>query len=304
MEARPYLSVIAVWNAFDFGSESRGESFPHLNQKGLFTFDRKPKDISYLYKAHFSREPVLYVATRDLRLLTENRNVDVYTNLENIELFLNGRSLGAKPAGGAHHLSWAVPLQNGVNVIEARGRRDGKAITDRVELQLVPRPAVLTSLSTQFSQLAINVGANAQFIDGEIVWEADRAYDPKFGWGYEGGTAEKTDRNVIGTDKDPLYRTFRKGLRAYRFDLPDGRYEVELLFVEPQQTRMGERVFDIGANGQKLVAGLDLAKDAGLLRAVSRSLQLEVVSGKGIELEFKALSGDAVLSGIRLRRLP
>ena len=56
MEARPYLSGSALWNEFDFGAELRGETIPHLNQKGMYTFDRKPKDIHFFYKAKLSKQ--------------------------------------------------------------------------------------------------------------------------------------------------------------------------------------------------------------------------------------------------------
>ena len=120
----------------------------------------------------------------------------------------------------------------------------------------------------------------------------------------DGGSEAKVDKNITGTDDDPLYQTFRKGLTAYRFDVPDGSYEVELRFVEPQFDKPGKRVFSILMNGATLVEKIDLAKDAGLLHAVSRTLRVQADGGKGIELRFNSVSGEALLSGIRIRRLP
>ena len=64
INARPFIAGTAIWNEFDFGSETRGETIPQLNQKGMFTFDREPKDVHYFYKANLSKEPVLHIAGR------------------------------------------------------------------------------------------------------------------------------------------------------------------------------------------------------------------------------------------------
>ena len=57
IHARPFIAGTAIWNQFDFAVEARGETIPHLNQKGMYTYDRKPKDIHYLYKANLSKSP-------------------------------------------------------------------------------------------------------------------------------------------------------------------------------------------------------------------------------------------------------
>jgi beta-galactosidase len=301
LDARPYLSGIAIWNGFDFGSESRGESLPHMNLKGLFTFDRKPKDVGYFYRANFSSDPVVYVATRDQTILTgsgKESAINVFTNLESVELFLNGKLMGRKSPDALHHLSWSFPFQSGLNVIEARGRRGSQTISDRVEVRFIPR-----SVMTQFDQLAVNVGSSAQYIAGDTVWEPDQPYQSG-GWGYDGGKEDKTDKNVLGTDDDPLYRTFRKGVTSYRFDVPDGTYDVELRFIEPQLNKPGQRVFDITTAGKILFDKLDLAKEVGPLRSLSRTVRVQAGDNKGVELQFKAESGEVVVSGIRIRRVP
>lgn len=49
---RDFIAGSAVWNMFDFGSESRQDAVPHINNKGLCTFDRKPKPVYFLYQSH------------------------------------------------------------------------------------------------------------------------------------------------------------------------------------------------------------------------------------------------------------
>ncbi|MEI9956219.1 MAG: glycoside hydrolase family 2 TIM barrel-domain containing protein [Ferruginibacter sp.] len=50
---RPFVAGSVVWNLADFNSETRTETMPHINNKGLLTWDRIPKDPYYLYQAAF-----------------------------------------------------------------------------------------------------------------------------------------------------------------------------------------------------------------------------------------------------------
>ncbi len=317
LEARPYLNGIAVWNGFDFGSEARGESFPHVNKKGLYTFDRQPKDVAYLYQASFSAKPVLRIATREWSRRTgTNRTrvgvgpqavkqpVAVYSNLPSVELFNNGKSLGVKQPGAARVAVWEVPFTDGANLLEARGKLGPQQFTDRFEVKFAYRPARLSDVNAAFTQLAVNVGSKSQFVDASgVVWEADQAYEPG-DWGFLGGTPDQTAANILATEDDPLLRSFMRAIQRYRFDVVDGNYEVELRFVEPVgEARPGARLFSIAANGQVLVKDLDLSKEAGALRAVTRTLRVSANAGRGIELRFQATKGEAVLSAIRIRRL-
>lgn len=52
IEQRDFIAASAVWNMFDFGSESRQDAVPHINNKGLCGFDRIPKPVYYLYQSH------------------------------------------------------------------------------------------------------------------------------------------------------------------------------------------------------------------------------------------------------------
>ena len=53
---RPYIAGSAVWNMFDFGSESRIDAVPHVNNKGLCTFDRQPKAPYFVYQQYLRKD--------------------------------------------------------------------------------------------------------------------------------------------------------------------------------------------------------------------------------------------------------
>jgi beta-galactosidase len=71
-----------------------------------------------------------------------------------------------------------------------------------------------------------------------VTWLPDQPYS-EGGWGYIGGKAVQTQTEIHLTADGPLYQTVRDGMDAYRFDVPNGRYEVELLAADiskPQST--------------------------------------------------------------------
>jgi beta-galactosidase len=317
IEARTYLGGSAVWAQNDFGSEARGDSLPHVNTKGLLTFDRRPKDIYYLYKATFSVAPVLHIATRDWSRRTGSnpdptrtgservaiQPVTVYANLPSVELFVNRKSLGAMQTGAARRATWNVPFVDGLNIIEARGRIDKTLLTDRAEVQFFYRPSKLNDTAFVFRELAVNVGSPAQFIDAAgHVWEKDQPYSPG-GWGYEGGTPDSTSQNTLESQDDPLYQTMRQGLAVYRFDVPDGSYEIELRFAEHSRQKPGERVFSVSLNEEVAIAQLDLVKESGAGCALVRTFRVNAARGRGVAVQFKSIVGEPVLSAVRIRRL-
>ena len=303
IDARPFIAGTAIWNQFDFGAEQRGETIPHLNQKGMYFYDRKPKDVHFLYKANLSKLPVLHIATRDwaVRSGTSAKTfpIDVYSNADNIDLSINGRSLGSKNVNEIKKASWDVPLQPGMNRLVARGTRNGKAIVDTTEIEY-------RIVSANSSVIAINVGSNSDFTDETgTIWLADQPYK-KGEWGFIGEKAKFSyssppDPNVQGTNSDPLFQAFQEGLTAYRFDVPAGRYEVELLFADIKTQQPNKRVFSVSINGQARIESLDLASAPGPNQALSRKINIDAKDG--IQIDFRPIKGNPIISGIKIKRL-
>ncbi|MBR6633992.1 MAG: glycoside hydrolase family 2 protein [Clostridia bacterium] len=99
--SRKYIWATYVWNMFDFGADARAEGGENgQNHKGLVTFDRKyKKDSFYAYKAHLSSVPFVHIAgKRYVDRVEDVTEVTVYSNLDTVELFANGKSLGKKKA--------------------------------------------------------------------------------------------------------------------------------------------------------------------------------------------------------------
>ena len=109
--SRKYIWATHVWNMFDFGADARAEGGENgQNHKGLVTMDRKyKKDSFYAYKAWLSDEPFVHLCgKRYIDRVEEVTKVTVYSNQPEVELFVNGESLGKKTAPD-HFFYFDVP---------------------------------------------------------------------------------------------------------------------------------------------------------------------------------------------------
>ena len=98
---RKYIWATHVWNMFDFGADARAEGGENgQNHKGLMTMDRKyKKDAFYAYKAWLSDDPFVHLCgKRYIDRVEDVTKVTVYSNLPEVELFVNGESIGKKSA--------------------------------------------------------------------------------------------------------------------------------------------------------------------------------------------------------------
>ncbi len=96
---RKYIWATHVWNMFDFGADARAEGGENgQNHKGLVTMDRKyKKDAFYAYKAWLSDEPFVHLCgKRYIDRVEDVTKVTVYSNQPEVELFVNGESIGKK----------------------------------------------------------------------------------------------------------------------------------------------------------------------------------------------------------------
>ncbi|MBQ9798039.1 MAG: glycoside hydrolase family 2 protein [Clostridia bacterium] len=119
--SRKYIWATHVWNMFDFGADARAEGGENgQNHKGLITMDRKyKKDAFYAYKAWLSDDPFVHLCgKRYIDRVEDVTKVTVYSNLPEVELFVNGESLGKKTAPD-HFFYFDVP-NVGESVIVAK----------------------------------------------------------------------------------------------------------------------------------------------------------------------------------------
>jgi hypothetical protein len=79
----------------------------------------------------------------------------------------------------------------------------------------------------------------------------------------------------------------------------NGTYTLRLLFADTVFTAAGKRVFDVYAEGARVLAGLDIVKEAGPKAALVKTLTVKVTDGK-LDLAFKGIVDNATISAIEL----
>ncbi len=330
---RDYISGASVWNLIDFGSAIRDESMPRINNKGLLYYNREKKDIYYYFKAMLSDEKVIHIASRDWpkrKDLPQEAGkhyalhpVKVYSNWDSIELFLNGRTLGKKGIQN-YHASWDVPFVEGKNQLKARYKDAALEQEDvmYVDFKILPFPLNDSTLTD--IEIGVNVGSTAYYTNpnSRFIWMPDKAYSPG-SYGYIGGEIYRSTPYrlgiqvaITGTVHEPLYQTLRDSIQGYRFDVPDGRYEVKLMFAEPGVKREAilndigaeagkvdyERVFDVKINGKTYIHELNLAGDYGAVTAVPKEFIITATEKQGIHVEFINKKGSPILNAIKIRK--
>jgi beta-galactosidase len=225
-------------------------------------------------------------------------DVRVYSNADSVQLVVNGRPIEKLVQAQSVLKTFEfknVKLRQGANVIAAVGDHNGKRVTDTVRWSLNTRDINIAAgqLTTGFkSSSGERFGSDNFFIGGDGDWLVEKGTQ---------GVKDRTD--VCGTTSPDLFKNFRKGRFSYDIPLSDGRYEVTLGFLEPDRdTKVGDRIFDVLANGEKRLADLDVLSVAGSYRnAIRRTFSLNV-SGGHLKLDFVPSVGVAVVSNIMIRK--
>ena len=296
LSAKPYLWATWLWNSFDFATTRRREGDAiDINTKGLVTYDRAiRKDAYYFYKANWSAAPTVHInGRRYVDRAYPFTDVRVYSNAPETELMVGGKSLGTMKDCPQRICVWPkVALAAGSNAVVARGRFAGGVTEDRLEWRLSPGAAGTIRIDSG----ALVAGATG--FGSDDFFDGGEAGDVNASTGYGKPPPPKV---VTGTDAALVAQTYREGDFAYRVPLPRGRYTVTLTFAEPS-LKAGERRFDVTANGRRVVADLDVAKEAGgALKAITRRFPVQV-GNAGLELRFAGRTGKAIVSAIEVVR--
>lgn len=334
--SRPFVSGAMVWNLADFSSETRAESMPHINNKGLLTLGRIEKDTYYLYQAYLTDQPFIKIASRswnertgiaDSASLVCVQPVQVATNLDVVELFLNGKSMGLQTSKN-RICEWQVPFTSGPNQLRAIDPKK-PMFSDQAQIDFTLLPYHFSDV-TGFPALNILLGASRYFIDEaqQVLWIPDQPYR-QGSFGHIGGAAFKSgngrisygsDKNILNTDLDPIYQTQQVDLKAYKMDIPDGQYELSLYFAEllgGSATEMlvynldnqivnekeERRVFTLNVNGKRFLDNFNIAEEYGYATAIKKTISVDVADGKGLLLDFIPVKGAPVLNAISIRKL-
>ena len=338
MMKRPFIAGSSLWNLNDFYSESRVDAVPHVNNKGVVGLNREKKDVYWFYKTALSRRPILVIGNREWKsrggvVNTAQKeciqSVPVFSNAEEVELFVNNKSLGKKKIENNYAL-FDVPFVGGENLLEAVAVTGDNKLRDMLRIQFQLVGSQLKDEAVPFTELNVMLGSPRYFEDraANVAWIPEQEYKPG-SWGFIGGTSYRrqtgfgtmlgSDIDIHGTDMNPIFQTQRVGIKSFKADVPNGEYSVYLYWAElesdkerealvynlgadSEQTFAGNRSFGISINGTTVSDDFNVARDYGYTRAVIKKFVITVKDGKGVSVDFHKKEGEPILNAIRIYR--
>jgi len=128
VKKRDFLAGLFVWTGFDYLGEPVPYPYPaRSSYYGIVDLAGFPKDVYYMYQSEWTTKPVLHLFPHWNWKMGETIDVWAYYNqADEVELFLNGKSLGIKHKTDDLHVSWKVKYEPGM--IRAVSRKAGKEV--------------------------------------------------------------------------------------------------------------------------------------------------------------------------------
>ncbi len=126
-----FIAGTFVWTGFDYIGEPDPYPYPARSSYfGIVDLAGFPKDVYYMYQSEWSDKTVLHLLPH--WNWKQGQLIDVwayYNNADEVELFLNGKSLGSKAKKGDElHIVWKVPFEAGT--LKAISRKAGKIVKE------------------------------------------------------------------------------------------------------------------------------------------------------------------------------
>jgi beta-galactosidase len=180
---RPYLAGMFIWTGFDYRGEPTPYGWPSVTSYfGMMDMCGFPKDNLYYLKSWWGKDPVVHILPHWNWAGKEGQGVDVwvYSNCDEVELFLNKKSLGKKKMQQYSHLVWKVSYEPGT--LEAVGYKNGKKVLSDVQkttgnavsLKLTPHKQVVKGggdVSVVTVDVLDNKGLHVPTSDNEITFD-------------------------------------------------------------------------------------------------------------------------------------
>ncbi|MWB93589.1 DUF4982 domain-containing protein [Flavobacterium sp. GA093] len=171
-----FLSGMYIWTGFDYIGEPTPYEWPSVSSYfGVVDLAGFPKDVYYMYQSEWTDKTVLHLFPH--WNWKAGQNVDVwayYNNADEVELFLNGKSVGKRSKKGDDlHVMWRIPFQPGT--LKAISRKNGKTVLEK-EIKTAGNPASL-KLTADRSTIQAD-GNDLSFVTVDIL-DKDGTLAPK-----------------------------------------------------------------------------------------------------------------------------
>lgn len=142
---------------------------------------------------------------------------------------------------------------------------------------------------------AVNVGGTKHLgLDG-ITYQADSL-----------GLASSSGQigSIEGAQDTFVYESYRAGEMRISKALPNGLYDISLMFAEPEDVKIGARVFDVFAQGKLVMPAIDVksARDGNHRSSLDRSVVDVEISDGVLNLDLLPIKGEPILNGFVVRK--
>jgi beta-galactosidase len=214
VKKRDFISGLFVWSGFDFLGEPVPYQWPaRSSYYGIIDLAGFPKDAYYMYQSEWTTKPVLHIFPH--WTWEPGKVVDVwayYNNADEVELFLNGRSLGKRKKNGDElHVMWRVPFEPGT--LKAVSRRSGRIVLTK-QIHTAGKPARIELIA---DRKIIDADGDLSFVtvrildnNGNLVPYADDLVNFKIsGEGFIDGVD-----NGSPTSMEPFKASYRKAFNG------------------------------------------------------------------------------------------
>jgi YD repeat-containing protein len=145
----------------------------------------------------------------------------------------------------------------------------------------------------------VNAGGFAYTDGSGNYWAADQAYGSG-PWGNTGGSPFSTGDPIANTTDDVLYQSERFGNFGYKFDVPNGKYDVAVHLAEIWFSSAGQRFFKILIEGAVVLDNYDIFTEVGHDTAIIKTFYSIDVQDGQLNVDFVPISNNAKVSAIAI----
>lgn len=143
--------------------------------------------------------------------------------------------------------------------------------------------------------IKINCGGSA-----ELDYLADAGFSKNTEFGFLDGTSASysSSLQITGTDEDIIFQSEKYGMVTYKIRLPNGRYDVELMFAENFFDSPGKRIFDVYLEQNRVIENLDVFSIVGNNAAYISEITNTEINDGVLDIQFAEKIDNAFICGI------
>jgi len=225
----PWLTGTAQWPFKDFSTPVRPDNpVPYMNQKGVVERDLTKKEAYYVFQSYWTTKPMAHIYGHSWPVrwgeANEEKMIKVYSNCDEAELFVNGKSAGIRqrksqdfPAAG---LRWNVILNKGKNEVSVTAKKGKFTVRDSIRFQYQTekwnKPAKLLIEKIKVENDTVTI--QAKLLDNNNVQCLDAANWIRFGLTGDGKLIDN-----LGTSSGSRYVQSYNGRAVIRVKMNSGK---------------------------------------------------------------------------------